>query len=189
MDLALSVGIWTSRPPHELVRGHWSDSSPMSTTMTRQTAPTSKGGHCRCHWLAGALRPGLSPSTERRSRSRSASTSVTRQTGRSVTLGGIPAVVSHPHGVDEQVEDRSTTWRRKLSRKSRNSKSIFSNPLKIFLNRRIRQLWYLENHFACKSRTKCRMGFYVSYDGMTWKTSQMTCKSPNPIYLYHKLSR
>ena len=42
----------------------------------------------------------------------------------------------------------------------------------------------LENHFACKSRTKCRMGFYVSYDGMTWKTPQMTCKSPNPICLH-----
>ena len=35
------------------------NSSPMSMTMTRQTAPTSKGGHCRCHCLPGASRPGL----------------------------------------------------------------------------------------------------------------------------------
>ena len=76
-----------------------------------------------------------SPSTERRSRSRSASTSVTRQQVAVLPLGGTPAVVSNPHGVDEQAEDRSTTWKRKLSRKWRNSKSIFSNPLKISLNR------------------------------------------------------
>ena len=42
-----------------LDRGHWRSSSPMSMTMTRQTAPTSKGGHCRCHCRPGALRPGL----------------------------------------------------------------------------------------------------------------------------------
>ena len=59
MDLAPSVGRWTLRPPRELVRGHWSDLSPMSMTTTHQTAPTSKGGHCRCHCLPGASRPGL----------------------------------------------------------------------------------------------------------------------------------
>ena len=83
-----------------------------------------------------------SPSTERQSRSRSASTSVTRQSNRSATPKGTPAVVSHQHGVDEQVEDRSATWKRKLSRRWRNSKSTCSNASRTTLNQRVRRPWY-----------------------------------------------
>ena len=83
-----------------------------------------------------------SPSTERRSRSRSASRSVTRQSNRSATSRRDVRRSVTPTRVDEQVEDRSATWKRKLSRRRRNLKSTCSNPSRTTLNQRVRRPWY-----------------------------------------------
>ena len=80
-----------------------------------------------------------SPSTGKRSRSRSASTSVTRQSNRSATPR---RDARRPHVVDEQVEDRSATWKRKLSRRWRYSKSTCSNPSRTTQNPHVRRPWY-----------------------------------------------
>ena len=57
-------------------------------------------------------------------------------------LKGTPAVVLHPHGEDEQVEDCSVTSKRKLSRRSKSSRSTCWTPSKATLNLRVRRPWF-----------------------------------------------
>ena len=49
---------WTLEGPRILQREHSSVSCRVQMITTRRTVPTSKGGHCRCRWHPGALRPG-----------------------------------------------------------------------------------------------------------------------------------